>query len=383
VVPIDGTFDPRFARVRAAFARNFEQHGDVGAACAVVLDGRPVVDLWGGWADGARRRPWRADTLSIVFSATKGVTAAAVLMLAERGALDLDAPVARYWPEFAVAGKGGIPVRWVLSHRAGLAAVEGELTLAEILAWDPVVRAIAAQAPNWQPGAQHGYHMRTYGWILGELIRRVDGRSPGRFIAEEIAAPLGLDFWVGLPEGEEARVADLIPAPPPTPEMQEILERFAGPETLLGRVMSGPSGRFAYDERWNRRELRAAEMPSSNGIGTARALARFYAALLGEVDGVRLLRAETVAAACEERSEGADAVLRLPTRFGTGFMLPPSLSLAARPSAFGHPGAGGSLALADRDAGFSFAYVMNQMGLGIAPDPRAAALLEAVYASLE
>jgi len=382
MTPIHGTTAPGFEPVRAAFASNFEKHGEVGAACAVYLRGLPVVDLWGGLADPDRQRPWREDTLQLVFSATKGVTAVCMLLLAERGEIDLDAPVARYWPEFAAQGKGEIPVRWVMCHRAGLAAVDGQLTLDEVLAGDPVVRAIAAQAPNWPPGEGHGYHARSYGWVLGELVRRVTGRTLGRFFADEIAAPLGLEFWIGLPEAQDARVAKLLPAPPAAPELQGVIDKMMAPDTLLGRVIRGPSLLFGYDDMWNRREMRVAEMPSSNGVGSARALARLYASLLGAVDGIRLLRPETIEMACRVQSDGADRVLHLATRFGTGFMLAPTLALAAQPSCFGHPGAGGSLALADRESDFSFAYVMNQMSLATVGDPRAAALLQAVYDSL-
>jgi CubicO group peptidase (beta-lactamase class C family) len=379
---VAGHVDPRFARVRDAFADNFAHHGDVGAACCVYWRGRPVVDLWGGVADQATERPWRADTPVVTFSSTKGVTAICAHVLAERGRLDLDAPVARYWPEFAAAGKGAIPVRWLLSHRAGLAAVDGEFTLEQALAWEPVVTALARQAPNWEPGTRHGYHMRSYGWLVGELIRRVTGRTVGRFFADEMAAPLGLEFWIGLPEAVEPKVATTYGPPPPDPAIAEAMSRLAAPGTLPGRVWTGPSDLFHYDDMWNRRALRAAELPSSNGIGTARALARLYAACIGDVDGVRLLRADTVAGATVEQSVGTDAVLLLPTRFGTGFMLPPALSLAARPSAFGHPGAGGSLGLADPDADLAFGYVMNQMRLGVTGDPRAQSVLEATYLSL-
>ena len=383
IAGMHGDVEPRFAAVRTAFADNFARHGDVGAACAVYHRGRLVVDLWGGLADRERDHPWQRDTTALVFSSTKGMAATCVLRLVERGLLDLDAPIARYWPEFAAAGKASIPVRWALCHKAGLAAVEGTLTLEQVLAWDPVVAAIAAQAPNWEPGTQHGYHARSYGWMAGELVRRVTGRTLGRMFADEIVAPLGLDFWIGLPEAEESRVATLIPAPPPEdPQVRALLERFMGPETMLGRVLTGPSGLFAYDTRWNRREFHAAEMPSSNGIGTARAVARMYAALAGEVDGVRLLRPETIALARTPQAEGTDAVLGLPTRFGLGFMLPPTLSLAAAETAFGHPGAGGSLGFADPEAELGFGYVMNQMQLGTTGDPRSQALVEAVYASL-
>jgi CubicO group peptidase (beta-lactamase class C family) len=380
---VHGTVEPRFAAVRTAFAENFAEHGDVGAACAVFHRGRLVVDLWGGLADRDAGRPWTQDTLALVFSTTKGMTATCVLRLVERGLIDLDAPIARYWPEFAAAGKAAIPVRWALCHKAGLADVEGTFTLEQVLAWDPIVAAIAAQRPNWEPGTRHGYHMRSYGWIAGELVRRVTGRSLGRVFADEIAAPLGPDFWIGLPEAEEPRVATLIPAPEPDdPGVRELIARALAPDSLLGRVFAGPSGLFAYDTRWNRRALHAAEMPSSNGIGSARAVARMYAAIAGPVDGVRLLRPETIDLARTVQAEGADAVIGFPTRFGVGYMLPPALSLAAAPTAFGHPGAGGSLGFADPEHELGFGYVMNQMQLGMTGDPRSRRLVEAVYASL-
>jgi CubicO group peptidase (beta-lactamase class C family) len=209
----------------------------------------------------------------------------------------------------------------VLTHQAGLAAVDGALTLDEVLAWDPVCAAIAAQAPNWEPGSAHGYHARSYGWILGELVRRATGRSLGRVFAEEIARPLGLEFWIGLPAELEPRVATLYSAPEPAdPEARALRDRFMGPDTLLGRVLSGPSGLFDYGEMWNR--------PALHAIGTARALARFYAALIGEVDGVRLLRPETLAEATGTAVDGPDRVILVPTRFGLGFMLPPTLAPA-------------------------------------------------------
>lgn len=380
---VRGFVSPGFEPVREAFARNFAEHGEVGAACCVYRHGAPVVDIHGGVADAPTGRPWQADTLQLVFSATKGVTAACVLRLVERGAIDLDAPVARYWPEFAANGKSAIPVRWLLSHRAGLAAIEGDFTLDQALSWDPVVAALAAQAPLWEPGTQHGYHLRSYGWLLGELVRRVDGRTVGRFLADEIARPLGLDLWIGLPEEQEPRVSTIVPPAPPAPEMAQLMERLFAPDTIAGRAFSGPSNLFHYDDMWNRRALHAAELPSSNGIATGHALARLYAALVGEVDGVRLLRPETLDAACSVQSEGGDAVLYLPTRFGLGFMLPPALCPSAPPSAFGHPGAGGSLALGDRARGIGFAYVMNRMSLATAGDPRADALVAALGRCLD
>lgn len=367
-----------FERVRDAFAGNFNDHGDLGAACCVYLDGRPVVDLWAGFADVAGGRLWEEGTVQVMFSATKGVTAVCLHLLAERGQIDLDRPIAAYWPEFATRGKEAIPVRWALCHKAGLAAVDGDLTLAQVLAWDPVVRAIAAQEPNWPPGTAHGYHARSYGWILGEVVRRVTGRSIGRFLADEIAGPLGLDLWIGLPPAEQARCARLIPPEGGLPSLADLL----GAESLAARVMSGPSNLFAYDEMWNRPEVRAAEMPSSNGVASARALARLYASLIGEVDGTRLLAPQTVAAACAVQADGPDRVLFVPSRFGSGFMLPPMLAPGCGKRSFGHPGAGGCLGFADPDAGLGFGYVTTKMKFEISGDERQRALVDAVMRSL-
>ena len=377
MLPIHGWVAPGFDGVRAAFAENFEYHADIGAACCVYQDGEPIVDLWSGFADLTTGRPWEENTAQIVFSATKGIMAACVHLLVERRQLDLDEPVAAVWPEFAVQGKAGIPLRWVLSHQAGLAAVDGDLTLAQVLAWDPVVAAIAAQAPNWPPGTAHGYHARSFGWILGEVVRRVTRRSPGRFFAEEIAGPLGLEFWIGLPPGERERCARVIP-PGDLPSIADLL----GPDSLLARVMTGPSGLFAYDEMWNRPDVLAAEMPSSNGVGSARALARFYAALVGEVDGIRVLRPETVAAARAVHADGPDRVLLLPSRYGLGFMPQSMLAPAAGPETFGHPGAGGSLGFGDPSVRLGFGYVSTRMKFDPTGDERTQGLVASVYRSL-
>ena len=349
MLPIHGFVARGFEGVRDAFADNLEHHGDVGAACAVYRKGVPVVDLWAGFADLAGGRSWAEDTVQLVFSATKGVTAVCVNLLVERRVIDLDAPIASYWPEFAARGKDRIPVRWALCHKAGLAAVDGDLTLADVLAWHPVAAAIAAQAPNWEPGTAHGYHARSFGWILGEVVRRVTGRSLGRFFADEIAGPLGLAFWIGVPRDVLPRCARILP-PESLPSIADLL----GATALTTRVMSGPSQLFAYDEMWNRPDILSAEMPSSNGVGTARALARFYAALVGEVDGRRVLAPETVAAASTVQAAGADRVILIPTCYGLGFTLQPMLAPGAGPHAVGHPGAGGSLGFADPDAGVAF-----------------------------
>jgi len=380
---VEGSCEPRFHRVREAFEANLASGRDLGAACCVHHRGRRVVDLWGGIADARTGRPWEEDTAVLVFSSTKGAVAIAMGLLAERRALDFDARVADAWPEFAANGKESITVRDVLSHRAGLPVVEGDFTLEQALSWQPVVAALAAQAPLWPPGTAHGYHVRTYGWLAGEILRRVDGRSPGRFFADEIARPLGLDFWIGLPGEIEPRVARIVPPEPPSdPRVRELLESVMGPGTTSGRALTGPSGLFPYDETWNLRAVRAAELPSSNGIATARSLSRLYAAVIGEVDGIRLLSADTVDEMRRPRSEGPDRILLLPTAFGTGFMLPPSLCLAGAAGSFGHPGAGGSLGYAEPETGLALGYAMNRMNVGAALDPRAHSLVEAARASL-
>jgi CubicO group peptidase (beta-lactamase class C family) len=368
-----------FEPVAQAFAENFIAHGEVGAACALYHRGRPVVDLWGGLADVADASPWQEDTICLVFSAAKGPTATCIHRLVEAGQLDIDLPIAHYWPEFGCNGKEGITTRLVLSHQAGLAAVDGDLTLEQVLAWEPVVAAIAAQAPNWAPGSQHGYHARSFGWILGELIRRISGESPGAYLARHICAPLGLRYWVGLPAREMSHCASLVPPEGGSDSVAALL----GADSLTARVMSGPSGLFGYNEMWNRPEVLAAEMPSSNGVGDARSLARFYAALIAEVDGVRLLGEEQLARACVQQVRGPDAVIFHETCFGLGYALQPALAPGGGPRSFGHPGAGGSLAFADPDAQLGFAYVMNAMQFNLEGDPRSVGLVRSAYQCLE
>ena len=376
---ISGACEPGFEGVADAFERNFAERGEIGAAVCVYHRGRPVVDLWGGEADRETGRPWERDTLQLVFSTTKGVTATCIHLLVESGLLDLDAPVARYWPEFAAQGKGAIPLEWVLSHQSGLAAVTGEVTMADVFGWDGVVEAIAAQAPVWEPGTAHGYHARSFGWILGEVVRRVTDRSLGRWFAEEVAVPLGLDFFFGLPHSELPRVARVYP-PVIAPDMQEVMDAFMGPDTLLGQVLRGPSELFGYDDMWNSPELLAAEMPSSNGVGTARAVARLYASLIGEVDGLRLLSPETLAQATTLQVSGSDRVIGLPMSFGLGYMTPPPMCPEAT---FGHVGAGGSIGLAHPEGQWAIGYVMNQMQLGLTGDQRSEDLVDAVIAAVE
>ncbi|MBB6420961.1 serine hydrolase domain-containing protein [Streptomyces sp. AK010] len=386
---IEGEVAAGFEPVREAFAANFSEHGDIGAAVCVYQYGRPVVDLWGGIADTETGRPWTRDTLQLVYSATKGATTTAAHMLAERGALDLDAPVAKYWPEFATNGKADIPVRWLLSHQAGLIALDQPVPLREALAWHPMAAALAAQRPQWTPGTAHGYHGRTWGWLVGEVIRRVSGRTPGRFFADEIAAPLGLDLFIGLPTPERHRVSRMVYRRPaidlttvPTEavpeELRELVAAWRNPNSFSNRAyaVTDPS-EIDFDSP----EVQAAELPASNGVGTARALARMYAALIGEVDGVRLLALETLSSATEEQVSGVDQVMVTPSRFSSGYMLPTEANTMAGPHSFGHTGRGGSLGFADPEHGVAFGYVMNHI-IGGPDDVRATSLVEALRKSL-
>ncbi|MFF4655088.1 serine hydrolase domain-containing protein [Streptomyces sp. NPDC001381] len=386
---VEGEVAPGFEPVREAFAANFERHGDIGAAVCVYHRGRPVVDLWGGTADPETGRPWTRDSLQLVYSATKGATATAAHLLAQRGTLDLDAPVAEYWPEFAANGKARITVRQLLSHQAGLVALDEPVPLADALAWHPMTTALAAQRPLWEPGTAHGYHGRTYGWLVGEVIRRVSGRTPGRFFADEIAAPLDLDLFIGLPASARDRVTrmayqqptvDLATVPPEAvpEEYRDLVAAMLDPDSLANRAFAVTA---PPEIDFNAPEVQAAEIPASNGIATARALARMYAALVGEVDGIRLLTPDTVAAAAEEQSAGPDRVVMTPTRFASGYMLPTDTLPLTGPNAFGHPGRGGSLAFADPDHDLAFGYVMNHI-IEDPTDARAGALVEAVRRSL-
>ncbi len=375
-----------FEPVRDAFVRNFERLGERGAAVSVYRDGRKVVDLWAGARDAAGREPWAVDTAQVVRSATKGIAAAVPLLLHQRGRIDLDAPVGTYWPEFKAAGKERVLVRHLLSHRAGVPVVDVPLTPAEALDGESGPRALAAQRPVWEPGTDHGYHAHTYGWLVGELVRRATGRSVGYWVAEEIARPLGLDFWIGLPDGEARRVGRIgeVAEPPASggaPRLRpkrSVAEAYADPGSLTRRAFGVI--RPAVDE--NAPEYHAAEMPASGGISTARALARAYAAMIGPVDGHRLFAPATLTLARTEESAGPDRVLVVSTRFGLGYMLHgPAAPMLAKGS-FGHPGRGGSLGFADPESGIAFGYVTNGMRKGVTADPRAQALVRAVRAAL-
>ncbi|MEV0368249.1 serine hydrolase domain-containing protein [Streptomyces sp. NPDC050636] len=394
VVDVQGTVEDGFEPVRDAFAANFARRGERGAAVAVYRHGRKVVDLWGGTRDGdaggspdAPAAPWEAGTAQIVRSATKGIAAIVPLLLHQRGLLDLDAPVGTYWPEFKAAGKERVLVRHLLSHRAGLPVLDTPLTPDQAIDGVSGPAALAAQAPAWTPGADHGYHAQTYSWLIGELVLRVTGRTIGSWIADEISGPLGLDLWIGVPEAVQPRVgrlAEIATAAVPgaaglrVRPKQTVADAYRDPSSLTSRAFGAITP--AADE--NAPAYRAAELPASGGVATARALARCYAALIGPVDGhPRLFAPATLTLARTEESAGLDRTLLVNTRFGLGFMLHGPASPLLAPGSFGHPGRGGALAFADPESGFAFGYVTNGMQRNVTADPRAQALLRGLAAA--
>ena len=385
---IHGMVAPGFEGVRDAFAKNFADGLEVGAAFSAYHDGKKVVDLWGGIADPATNRPWTENTIELVFSTTKGATAMCANKLAQEGKLDVDAPVAQYWPEFAAHNKDTIPVSFLLSHQAGLAWVDTEMTLDQALSWDPVVDALAEQVPHWEPGSQHGYHALTYGWLVGEVVRRVTGMSVGTYFHNEIAVPLGLDFWIGLPPSEEPRVAVLQegladPALVEDPEVKAFVDAVMGPDTMLGKALFAPGGAFRMPDVWNMPSVHQAEVPAANGIGDARSLARLYASCIGAVDGFRLLSEDQLKRATTQLTSGPNKVLMdLDIQFGLGFMTRSEFIPLGGPRAFGHFGAGGSVGWADPDAGLAFGYVMNRMDMGLAGDTRSYNLVNACLSAV-
>lgn len=379
---IGGSCDPRFAPVRDAFAANFERHGEIGAAVCVVIGGRTVVDLHGGLAGPGR--PWRPDTLVNVFSVGKGLTALCAARLVDQGRLDVDAPVTRYWPEFGAAGKEAVTVRHLLTHQAGLPAVRRRLPRGAMLDWRLMTTTLAGHEPWWPPGTAHGYHVNTFGFLVGEVLRRITGRGVGALLRDDIAGPLGADVHIGLPAAEHGRVAEIDWSTPPAPPGADdsgagltgdrlmVHNAYFNPEDISGLgVINTPA--------WQ-----AAEIPSTNGHATARGVARVYAALAagGAIDGVRVVGAGALAAAATEQVCGQDRVLFRPSRFGLGFQLTqPERPFGPHPRAFGHFGAGGAMGFCDPDAGLALGYVMNQLGPRW-QNPRNRALIDAVYAAL-
>jgi CubicO group peptidase (beta-lactamase class C family) len=395
-VPVHGHCDPRFQAVRDRFERNLREGLDLGASVAFTLEGEPVVDLWGGHLDFDRKDEWQRDTLVNLYSTTKGMTAICAHRLVEQGKIDLDAPVAEYWPEFAQAGKQDLPVRYLLSHQAGLPAVRKPLPKGALFDWDVMTSALAEQEPWWEPGSKHGYHAMTFGFLVGEVVRRVSGQSLGTYFREHVAEPLDADFHIGLAEGYDARTSKLhgqLVTPsqdgkPKLPEgLPEPLRKFmldmTDPNTMTGAAFINPAqDRGAV----NSRDWRAAEIPAANGHGTARSLARIYGTLArgGEVDGVRILEPETIDNAISEQAFGPDAVLGgMPMRFGLGFMLRQDfMPLSPNPRAFGHPGAGGSIGMADPDARVGFGYTLNKMQQGLVGGAGGFAMIGAFFEAL-
>jgi CubicO group peptidase (beta-lactamase class C family) len=380
---IGGWCHPRFAAVRDAFAANFADRGETGAAACLAVHGTVVADLWGGRAGDRPDRAWQRDTLVNVFSVGKGLIAVCVARLIGEGLLDPDAPVARYWPEFGVAGKEAVTLRQMLSHQAGLPALRAPLPDGSMLDWPVMVAALAAEPPWWPPGSGHGYHVNTFGFLAGEVIRRVTGMTVGAVLRDEIAGPLGADVHIGLPADEHRRVAAFAWPPPGAEAIPPAVAGMPQDQLMIRNAYFNPAGLSGMGVV-NTAAWRAAEVPSANAHATAAGIARVYAALAGggTVNGVRVVDPGALADAAAEQVHGDDLVLRRPSRFGLGFQLTqPERPLGPGPGGFGHFGAGGSVGLCDPDAGVAFGYVTGQMGPRW-QNPRNRALIDAVFGCL-
>ena len=372
-VTIEGRTDPRFEAVRDAFKANFSNGLEHGASVAITLAGEPVVDLWGGWADEKRTRPWQRDTIVNVYSTTKTMTALTALLLADRGELDFDTPVARYWPEFAANGKAQVKVSHLMAHSSGLSGWKEPMTGADLYDWDKATSLLAAQAPFWEPGTASGYHGVTQGYLVGEVIRRITGRSLGTVFREEFAEPLSADFHIGAAGEHDPRIAELVPPPP-------MLEMPALTDLMMNIAVNPPLDPLAPRTR----EWRAAEIPAANGQGNARSIARIHSLMAngGEIDGKRLMSEAGCRKATELQIEGVDLVLGMPARFGLGFGLPGAWFEPPNPDCIFWCGWGGSIGFIDMNAKVSFAYAMNRMSSGLLIDARAHAMLKALWKSL-
>ncbi len=378
-ITIHGTCAAGFEPVKDAFAENFAERDEIGASVAVTAGGERVVNLWAGWADPARTRPWQRDTLTNVWSTTKPMTSLCAHILIDRGELDPDAPVAHYWPEFAAGGKGDITVRSVMSHQSGLTGLAVPLTVQEYYDWDKVTALVAAQEPLFPPGTGSGYQAITFGFMVGEVIRRITGQSCGAFFLSEIAGPLGADFHIGLPASELGRCSELQGVRPSEEEQSALAKAYANahPAALAALLNPALTGDEANADDW-----RMAEIPAANGHGTAASLAAIFGTL---ADGSeRLISAKTLQAARTSNGRHTDLVLGFPVAFGLGFALSgPEHHFGPNEESFGHDGFGGSAVGADPEAGVAFGYVMNRMGTTLVNDPRKKALVDAVYQSLE
>jgi CubicO group peptidase (beta-lactamase class C family) len=391
---VGGDVDDGLGGVADAFRRNFSERGEVGAACAVFRDGDLVVDLWGGHRDAVRTKRWERDTLVTVFSTTKGMASLAMAVAHSRGLFDLDERVAAYWPEFAQHGKDDITVRQLLAHQAGLAVIDTPIDLATLGDPDALGRVLAAQAPRWRPGEFHGYHGQSLGWYESQLLRRIDPqqRTVGRYFADEVARPLDIEFYIGLPdEVSSDRLATFLGGSPASAvlHLHEMPVRLVlgllNPRSLTGRVFRNPKV-LARASDINRRELLRIELPSVNGTGQARAIAKAYGTFAtgGHELGIDQRTIDALEAPARPPTRGShDRVLRVDTAFSFGFMKPfPILPLGSSTRAYGHTGTGGSLGFADPDRGLGYAYVMNRAGYAVPTDPRELALRRALDAAL-
>jgi len=372
---VHGNCDEKFASVRDAFSNNLETGADVGATFAATIDGEVVIDLWGGYQDKEKTIPWEKNTIVNVYSTTKTMAALTMLMLADRGEIDFYQPVASYWPEFSANGKESVEVRHIMSHSAGLAGMDTWVNEDEIYDQDRIASLLAAQAPWWEPGIVSGYHSLTQGYLQAEIVKRVTGQTLGTFFAEEVAGPLGADFYIGVPPEKDDLVCTIIPDPKP-------MDESAAPDkgTIAYRTFAKPAveASWAAHEGWRR-----AEIPAANGHGNARAVARIHAILAngGVADGKRFLSDEGVNRIFDVQTEGKDLVLQIPIRFGMGFGLNSDIMpLSPNPNTCFWGGWGGSLAVIDTDAHLTAAYVMNQMAQTLMGDTRVAPLLQGFMA---
>jgi len=378
VADISGSCDHRFEQVRHDLAQLVDAGEELGASIVLDLDGDIVIDIWGGYRDEARALPWVSDTITNVWSTTKTVTSLAALMLVDRGQLDVDAPVATYWPEFAAAGKEGVLVRHLMSHTSGVSGLEQPAVIEDLYDWEKSTARFAAQAPWWQPGTASGYHATNFGHLVGEIVRRITGKSLKQFVAEEIAGPLGADFQIGAVESDWDRIAPVVP-PPPLPFDLSSLP----PDSPTVRTLTGPpaDASDANTPGWRR-----ADMGAINGHGNARSVARILSVISrgGEVDGVRLLRPETIELIFNEQANGIDVVLGVPLRFGIGFGLPQLDVLPYVPDEkicfWG--GWGGSVIIMDVGRKMTISYMMNKMGAGVIGSDRSAKYVSAIYSAL-
>lgn len=359
-----GTIDRRFEPVAEAFLEGFDAGRDVGASLAVAVDGELVVDLWHGHTDRKRQTPWREDTLICMFSVTKAIATICLLQAIDRGLVDLESPVSRFWPEFATRGKDAITIRHLMTHQAGLVGFHDPVDRDILFDWERYIATLEGESPWWEPGTRHGYHARTFGFLVGEVLRRTSGISLGTWFRRELADPLGLDFAIGLAEADLSRCADVLPAKVRSGSgaaqgsgASEMMRDFNDLSTPTGAAFQNPAMGPGY---MNSAQFRQAEIPAANGHGTARSVARLFDSLDS------LVSAEALAEATTTQSFGVDAVLKSKTHFGLGFMLHHNEApLGLRPGTFGHAGAGGSMAFHDPESRVSFCFAMNQMEFGV------------------